>query len=300
MVIALLAGMTALAGNDVARAGSAAQPANQAGTAQIEAYVWNDVDQDGVQDEDELGIPFVTVNLYDSANALVDTTVTEANGQYLFRDLTPGEYFVEFMLPTGFTFSPQDRGGDEALDSDAYRTTGKTIKTELLAGQNNPSWDAGMYQLPSFFGHPKRGTVKPPPRVVRTCREGNYSVGGVSGLKVHRLERGYCLQAFLWKHFFPFGRIPDGAGKILAPITFIQYFRFSRFIHKVPDEDGDVEICYAVPADKEAKIYFYNFHGARFGDHNKKRSWEPLETTIENGMACAKAQTSGAYALIGK
>jgi hypothetical protein len=61
-----------------------------------------------------------------------------------------------------------------------------------------------------------------------------------------------------------------------------------------------VQICYAAPPDKTVQIYFYDFYGPRFGERTGQPSWEPLETTVENGMACTAVQTSGAYALIGK
>lgn len=56
-------------------------------------YVWNDQDGDRVQDPTELGIPNVTVVLTDSLGN-VQTTTTDANGNYLFTGLLPGTYTV--------------------------------------------------------------------------------------------------------------------------------------------------------------------------------------------------------------
>jgi len=109
--------------------------------------VWEDLDADGVQDPGEPGIPNVTVNLYDNTSTLTDTTTTDANGLYTFTSLTPGDYFVEFVLPAGYIFSPQDVGGDDTLDSDADTTTGRTIFTTLGIGETDLTWDAGMYRL---------------------------------------------------------------------------------------------------------------------------------------------------------
>ncbi|MFC1938447.1 SdrD B-like domain-containing protein [Chloroflexota bacterium] len=58
----------------------------------------------------------------------------------------PGDYYVEFNIPLGYLFSPQDQGGDNAIDSDADTTTGKTTETTLDSGENDTTWDAGMYQ----------------------------------------------------------------------------------------------------------------------------------------------------------
>jgi hypothetical protein len=144
------------------------------------------------------------------------------------------------------------------------------------------------------------GTVKPPPPDITICEEGIHSVGGVSTLEVSNLAPGYCLAAFLRNHAFALGRIPDGAGEILAPITFLRVFYQSRLVYRLPEEDGQVEICYAVPPGMTAQIYFFDFYGPRFGERNGQPAWEPLETTVNGGVACAAPQTTGAYALIGQ
>lgn len=107
--------------------------------------VWEDTDKDGIQDAGENGIANVTVNLYNCLGALVATTTTDANGNYGFTNLVPGDYYVEFTLPTGYSFSPEAEGNDASLDSDADETTGKTNCTTLTSGENDLTWDAGMY-----------------------------------------------------------------------------------------------------------------------------------------------------------
>jgi len=144
------------------------------------------------------------------------------------------------------------------------------------------------------------GTVKPPLPEIKFCEDGVYSAGGISTIKARNLAPGYCLEAFLHNKNYALGRIPDGAGKILANVTFLRVFYQGKFVYEVPSEDGDVEICYALPPGTQAQIYFYNHYGPRFGKGKGQPSWEPLQTTVVDGMACASAQTSGAYALIGQ
>lgn len=179
----------------------------------------------------------------------------------------------------------------------------------VLLARNNTAWartadqagQSGLEQEQSSdsLGNPKPGTVKPPPAELTICGEGIYSVGGVSTLEVTDLAPGYCLEAFLRNHAFALGRIPDGSGKVLAQITFLRVFYHSTLVSELPTEDGKVQICYAVPPGKNAKIYFFNFYGARFGERTGQPAWELLETTVENNIACAAAQTTGAYGLIG-
>ena len=115
-------------------------------TAAIGDFVWHDLNMDGIQDAGEPGIPGVTVNLRNCAGDLLGTMVTDASGYYLFSGLTPGSYMVEFTLPSGYVFSPQDQGGNDGVDSDADVTTGRTVCTTLDAGETDLTWDTGMYR----------------------------------------------------------------------------------------------------------------------------------------------------------
>jgi hypothetical protein len=63
--------------------------------AGIGYLVWYDLDADGAKDENEIGIPGVTVNLLDADDALLDTRITDDEGFYAFEGLTAGRYRVE-------------------------------------------------------------------------------------------------------------------------------------------------------------------------------------------------------------
>ena len=111
-------------------------------TASLGNYVWNDLDRDGIQDANEGGIQGVIVTLYNSTGAPIGTTTTDASGYYAFTGLPPGTYGVG-VTPTfgSLVLSPADQGGNDALDSDANVTTGKTPTVTLTAGQNNSTLD---------------------------------------------------------------------------------------------------------------------------------------------------------------
>lgn len=59
--------------------------------------VWNDVNKDGIQDAGEVGIPGVTVKLYNGQGELIATMLTGSNGEYSFNNLPPGDYYIEFV-----------------------------------------------------------------------------------------------------------------------------------------------------------------------------------------------------------
>ncbi len=118
----------------------------EAPTASIGNKVWEDLDKDGIQDNNEPGIQGVTVILFDCNNNQIAQTTTNANGEYFFSNLAPGSYYVKFVTPAGMVATLKDQGSDDEKDSDADVTTGKTVCTDLLPGENDLSWDAGFYK----------------------------------------------------------------------------------------------------------------------------------------------------------
>jgi hypothetical protein len=143
------------------------------------------------------------------------------------------------------------------------------------------------------------GSVKPPPPFVLICKEGVKSVGGVVTLEVKNLAEGYCIIASLRNPAYGLGQFPKDAGKPLAHFTILRVFYHGRLVNDLPTEDGQARLCYAVPPGKTGKLYFHDFYGSRFGRHGKN-DWVPLDTTVDNGIACAASQETGAYALMGK
>ena len=281
------------------------QPASaqlQSGKAQLDGLVWNDQDRDGLQDLGEGGVLNVTVNLYDSSNVLVGSTTTNANGAYRFQNLTPGDYYIIVFPPVDYSFSPQGQGENDLVDSDVDPNTAGAKPVMLVAGENNLVWTTGIYRLAGTDGQAAGGTVKPPPPNIEVCIAGVNSLGGVVTLRVNRLTTDYCLSAYLWNHAFAIGRIPAGAGQVLAEVTFLEVYYQDRFVYAydVSGETDSIQVCYAIPLGKQAQIYFLDFYGPRFGGRTGQPAWVPLPTTVANGIACAVTQTSGAYALIGK
>lgn len=131
--------------------------------------VWNDVNNNGIQDGGEAGVPNVTVRLLNGSGVAVNNpatglpyvVMTDANGNYKFVDLPDGNYIVEFAnIPSGYSFTNQDASGsgapgsgtDGTDDSDPKTTTGRTGVINLDAAGTNPvslnitNVDAGIVQ----------------------------------------------------------------------------------------------------------------------------------------------------------
>ena len=109
--------------------------------AKIGNFVFNDLDADGIQDSNEVGIDGVAVALMQGTTQ-VTTAVTAGGGFYAF-DVVPGTYSVKFTLPSGYTnVSPTDATADD-LDSDGLTTAEVTV----ASGATNNNLDLGLFNL---------------------------------------------------------------------------------------------------------------------------------------------------------
>ena len=108
-------------------------------------FVWEDKNDDGVQNDGVSGVAGVTVNLKQGVN-VISTTTTASDGTYLFDNLTEGEYEVCFVKPANFDFTEansDNAANDAAVDSDAGEG-GCTGLITLATGQTDLTWDGGL------------------------------------------------------------------------------------------------------------------------------------------------------------
>ncbi len=125
-------------------------------TASLGDRVWHDLNANGVQDTDELGVAHVTVLLYPDSNkdgqpdaGMLMSTTTDTNGNYLFSNLQAGSYLVKVTLPNGYErFSVANAGADDGLDSDV-NAEGLSGTVTLSGNQTTTSLDAGIHALAS-------------------------------------------------------------------------------------------------------------------------------------------------------
>jgi len=122
------------------------------GKINVGDYVWYDQNKDGIQNAGEPGIANVRVKLRKAATgAKVQTVKTDANGKYLFTNVAPGKYYIQFYKPAGYKPTSKKQGNNNAKDSDGG-ATGKTAKFNLTATNLNLD-----------MGYTKKGGVTPPP-----------------------------------------------------------------------------------------------------------------------------------------
>jgi len=110
-------------------------------------YVW--VDHAGgtmnVADGADSPLEGVEIFLWDAdENKVIDNTISDNNGSYLFTDIPVGNYFVEFSAPSGYSLIAPNLGGNDATDSDADPITRMSQVIALGSGETNLTIDAGF------------------------------------------------------------------------------------------------------------------------------------------------------------
>jgi hypothetical protein len=127
---------------------------NPPSTASLGDRVWYDTNGNGIQDSGEGGAAGVTVKLIGAGadgvfgtadDVTLATTTTNASGNYLFSNLTPGTpYEVQFGTLANYHFTTAHQGSNGAVDSDADVNTGLSQTVTLTAGQIDNDIDAGL------------------------------------------------------------------------------------------------------------------------------------------------------------
>ncbi len=135
-----------------------------AGNAQISGNYFTDVDQSNTQTTGDTPRVGESVFLYevqpDGSLRLVSRKVTDANGNYTFRDLPAGQYVVGFEKSASADFATPNVGTNEAADSDVtgtreepgFGTVGLVDKFTLAENQNKTNVDAGVQGKASISG----------------------------------------------------------------------------------------------------------------------------------------------------
>ena len=127
--------------------------------AGLSGHVFEDVNDNGVREQGELGIAAVTVRLFDAGGIEVDATVTDANGYYEFVDLVAGEYTLRETQPQGYL------DGRDIVGTIAGQTVGRIVGpgdefagVQLGWGQSGVNYDFGELRPTSIRGRVQLST----------------------------------------------------------------------------------------------------------------------------------------------
>lgn len=108
--------------------------------------VWEDMNGNGRQDAGEPGIAGLEVHLYKSNGEYVATRVSNNLGKYLFQNVEPGDYYLEYKIPAGYLVTFPKRNNDDTKDSDITNGNGPNTTSTFTVLASNLNIDAGLYK----------------------------------------------------------------------------------------------------------------------------------------------------------
>jgi hypothetical protein len=132
------------------------------GTASVGDRVWQDNDGGADQDGGEPGINGVTVELLDAGGNVIATQVTSGDGNYLFANLTPGNYSVRVVsstLPAGLT-QTYDLDGTGTPHVATFPLGPGQNRTDVDFGYRPPQQQPGTGTLGYWKNHPEAWPVE--------------------------------------------------------------------------------------------------------------------------------------------
>ncbi len=138
----------------------------------ISGRVHNDIDGNCETNPNEPGLAGVTIQLLDAHGNVLQTTVTDDNGDYTFQKLPPGIYTVHEIQPAGFIAEDSDPGSVGGVSVDA-NTIGSVV---LGAGVNGINYNFCELKPASLTGKVMISTTP-------DCA-GQFTLPGVAGVTV--------------------------------------------------------------------------------------------------------------------
>ena len=103
----------------------------KANVLKLGGRVWEDSNQNGIQDQSEKGMEGVRVQLLEKDGNVLKEVKTDKEGHYLFDGLIENTYRVQVEKASGYVFAPKQSGQDVTVDS-SVSETGVTDAITLL------------------------------------------------------------------------------------------------------------------------------------------------------------------------
>jgi len=128
----------------------------------IEGYVWEDKNQNGLQDIGEAGVENVVINVYSSKNeSRVGATQSNSEGKYRIDKIEPGNFYISLDRNI-YSFTEKFKGNG-LNDSDIDPITGKSSDFQILSGGLISNLDIGIVKNEGIkvemYPNPANGVV---------------------------------------------------------------------------------------------------------------------------------------------
>ena len=117
----------------------------------VESYVWEDTNEDGIQDSNEVGLEGVTVELQFSNGTFISSGVSDVNGLVTITGVpADGNMKLKVITPSGYRNTTRDAGSDDTVDSDVGIGTGlSALFSASMGNQTYMDIDCLLYTSPS-------------------------------------------------------------------------------------------------------------------------------------------------------
>jgi hypothetical protein len=165
--------------------------------------------------------------------------------------------------------------GDQSLQSGA----GLSASADVDDCKNGKNKDKDRCKCKDDDGKKKDcGTVKPPKDKDKVCKDQRKSVGGVVVVAIKERDERECVDVST-RNFDPVAdQLPPGLGRAVSDTVTLA----------IPSPKSLVTICFAAPPlGQELKILA-----------SSTNTWLTIQTTVDQGMACAAVPGSGKYLLV--
>lgn len=134
--------------------------------ASVGDKVFDDLNNNGLQDDGEPGMEDIFVALYQNG-IFIDFRYTDSEGIYSFENIAPGDYQIKFANPNeGYEPIAQGVGNNGTIDSDAD-FFGFTEVFSLVAGESNYTIDAGFHNPTNVTEYCEAMGLKPWKQYIR-------------------------------------------------------------------------------------------------------------------------------------
>ncbi|NES64988.1 MAG: S8 family serine peptidase, partial [Okeania sp. SIO2D1] len=149
----------------------------------ISGYKWNDVDGDGIWDNDEDGLEGWTIYIDENGNGELDdgeiSTVTDEDGFYTFEELDPETYKVAEVIENGWEQTYPGSGAEIVFEADFSDDDGNP-DLDGFTIDNTGAPDEGLWHLSTRRGN-EPGHSAEDSMYYGLEETGNYDAGDTAG-----------------------------------------------------------------------------------------------------------------------
>ena len=256
----------------------------------------------------DLYLPGCHVVHYKDNEIIREIDVDDGSSRVCFAERPGVELTIYYYLEEPFTTSPI------WIELETTHKDGLACAQAVYSGEYAPGSDVDdpvfepAETTTVYYPGYEVGSVVVPPSSVTFTESGTYSAGGICSFRVlyyepYQTNEIHVADALRYD-FDPVAGydysihdfFPEGEGLLYMPGCHVLHYNRGEIAHweKYVDQ-GDWEICFAAQPGKEMTIYSY------LGDlEDQEDAWIPLETTVEDGEACAPAFFTGVYVPTGK